>query len=458
MASPSVSAPRSWLKLLTLGGLSQAEQTLYWLALLSPLWWLLGLQVLLYPAVLIGLLVMAFDLDKLLKGSLPACAWAWLAMAAVMLWTGGLGLLDVGFGFKAVAAQAVTFFKSYCLIFACIALPFWTRLRVQVITRAVAWMATGYLVVIAIEMVMLVLGIGEQGYTPFLAKLIPGDKQSMQVLFANMSLFFGIMLPRTGLYTPDSPILGVAAVCCVLICQGEAQPQLRKLALAGSLLALILSFSRSAWISLPLALLISAAFGSSLARQVSLWGASLFSLLCAVFGLTPSQLIEAPLTIFTQARPDSSGDRELVVRKTLEAWQESPWLGWGIIRGAVRWHTYEVALGSFSTYASVLYLHGIVGFAVFLATLVVTLLDFWKPSRQGNPLARQAFGSLVALYLMCAATPLSWMAIYLWFYFVWLGAVLAETRQEPFSVRSWQELMAGGVPSSRHQQWSGGQW
>lgn len=425
------------------GDLSFAERVIYWTIVLTPFWWLMGLQTLLYPAIAIVLLVVTFDLDKLIRNSLPICVWAWLAMALVMLWTATIGLSNVGFGFQRTAAAAVTLLKSYVLIFVCLALPFWTQIRVHVVTRAVAWMTTGYLVTIAVELAMLFLRIGKSGYIPPLAKLIPGDKQSLKVTFAEFQPFFGIPFPRTVLYTPDPPIVGVCTVLCFFICLGETDRRLRKFAIAGCLVGLLVSFSRLAWICFPLGLLIIACFRSRWVRQSSLWGASFTSLLCALLGLTFSQLLQKPLEVFNSARAESSTDRELVVRKTLEAWRESPWLGWGIIQGSVKWYIYDIALGSFSTYASVLYLHGIVGFVVFVAALASTLWSFWKPGVRGNPHCKRAIASLVALYILCNATPLTWMTVYFWFFFVWLGAILCELQPPKGSISSWEQLSGG---------------
>ena len=423
-----------------LGVLSFPERVIYWTIVLTPLWWLSGLQTLLHPAILVVLFVVTFDLNKLLKTSLPAFVWAWLAMALVMVWTAIIGLGSVGFEFQKTAAFAVTFLKSYFLIFVCLSLPFWNQIRVRVVTRAVAWMTTGYLVTIAIELAMLFLRIGQSSFLPPLARLLPGDKLSLKVTFAAFQPFFGIPLPRTVLYTPDPPIVGVCTILCFFICLGETNRHLRRWALAGCLVSLLISQSRLAWVTFPIALLIMACFRSRWARQGSLWGASFTSLLCALLGLTLSQLIAKPMEIFNGARAASSKDRELVVRKTLEAWQESPWVGWGIIQGSVKWYTYDIALGSFSTYASVLYLHGIIGFVVFIAALGLTLWRFWGPAVRGNPLCKRAFASLVALYLLCNATPLTWMTVYFWFFFVWLGAVASEIQPAQGSITSWEQL------------------
>ena len=420
--------------------MSFAEQVVYWAIVLTPLWWLLGVQTLLYPAIAIILVLISFDFDKLLRSSVPACVWAWLVMSLVMLATATIGLSNVGFDIQKIAATLVTFFKSYFLIYACLVLPFWNRIRVSVITRAVAWMTTGYLATIAIQMVMLVLRIGGSGFLPPLARLIPGDKLSLQVKFAVFQPFFGIPLPRTALYTPDPPILGVCAVLCFFICLGETNRRLRNFGLTGCLVALLISASRLAWLCLPLGLLIIVCFRSRLARQGSLWVASFTALLCGLLGLTFNQLLEKPLEIFTSARATSSTDREFVVRKTLEAWQESPWLGWGIISGSVRWYTYDIALGSFSTYASVLYLHGIIGFIFFVAALALTLWSYWGLAVRGNLLYKRAFASLLALYVFCNAIPLTWMTVYFWFFFLWLGAILSETHQHRTTVYSWEHL------------------
>jgi hypothetical protein len=90
------------------GALSLSEKVIYWTIVLTPVWWLMGIQPIFYPAVVIGLLVIHFDIDKLLRERLPACAWAWLMMAIVMLWTALLGLNDTGFGLMKAAATLVT--------------------------------------------------------------------------------------------------------------------------------------------------------------------------------------------------------------------------------------------------------------------------------------------------------------------------------------------------------------
>ncbi|WP_293026720.1 O-antigen ligase family protein [Moorena sp. SIO3I8] len=222
---------------------------------------------------------------------------------------------------------------------------------------------------------------------------------------------------------------------------GEENRRLRQISVAGCLTALLISFSRLSWVSFVMALVITACFRSSLARQGSLWIGSLSSLLCALLGgLTFSDLVKKPLEIFNSARAESSKDRELVVTKTLEAWQERPWMGWGIIQGSVKWFIYDIALGSFSTYASVLYLHGIIGFIFFLAALGSTLWNTWIPAIRGNHHCQWAFASLVALYMLLNGTPLTWMAVYLWYFLVWLGAIFAEVQRNEQFVSRWEHL------------------
>ncbi|MGH2414561.1 MAG: O-antigen ligase family protein, partial [Microcystaceae cyanobacterium] len=277
-----------------------------------------------------------------------------------------------------------------------------------------------------------------------LARLIPGEKASLMLKFAIIQPFFGIPLPRTDLYTADPPILGVFALLCFFICLGETNSRLRKLSLAGCLVSLIISQSRLAWICFPLAFIIIACFRSGLARQGYLWVASFTSLFCAVFGLAIQDLITKPLENFNSARADSSKDRELVVSATIDAWKESPWVGWGVMDKTFifPWGNGDVQLplGTFSSYAQVLYLHGIFGFIFFMISLVSTVCSFWEPGLRGNRLCQRAFASLVALYLLCQATNLTWMAIYFWFFFIWLGAILAEVKQQQMNIVNWEQL------------------
>ncbi len=411
--------------------LSFAERILYLTIVLTPVWWLLGIQPLFYPTVVISLLALSFDFDKPIREPLPMCAWAWLAMSIVMLGTALIGLSSVNFELIKVASTLVTFFKGYFLIFACLSLSFWHKIDSRLITRAVAWMAIGYLVLICLQLILLVAGINIGAFYPPLANLTPGNKLSLMVNFsASLKPFFGINLPRSSLYMGDPPIPGICGLLSFFICLSESNTRLRNLALAGSLSALFISQSRLAFICLAIAIATNASFKNFLARQVYLWFIASTAFVCTLWEWTLSDLINKPLEVFNQARQASSTDREFVVRKTLEAWQESPWLGWGIAQGTANWHTYKIQLGSFSTYAAVLYLHGILGFVFFIAALATTLGTFWKSAVEGNQLCQQAVAGLVALYVFLQGLPLSWISVYIWFFFIWLGAVLSEAQKK----------------------------
>ncbi len=425
-----------------LTSLTYSEKVIYWTIILTPLWWLLGVQTIVYPVVSLLLLVSGLKLDKLIKNSLPICNWAWLAMTLAALWTNILGLEQINFNTLKTSATLFTLFKGYFMIFACMTVPFWHSIRVKVITRAVSWMAVSFLVVLAIQLVILVAVDPQEPVLPPLARLIPGEKVSMMVKFAVIQPFFGIPLPRTDLYTADPPILGVSALLCFFICLGESNKRLRNFALTGSLLALIISQSRLAWVCFPLVFIIIACFRSGLARQGSLWVASFASLFCAVLGLALQDLINAPLQTFNSARADSSKDREYVVNATIDAWKDSPWVGWGIMERTVTWGNgaFELPLGTFSSYAQVLYIHGLFGFIFFAIALISTVCSFWEPSVRGSRNCQKAFACLVALYLLCQATNLTWMAIYIWFFFLWLGSILSDVQQQRLKVMTWEQL------------------
>jgi uncharacterized membrane-anchored protein YitT (DUF2179 family) len=406
---------------------SRTEKAVYWTLVLTPIWWLLGIQALFYPIVAICLLVKGLSIDKLAHQRLPVAVWFWFAMSLVMLGTAFLGLANTGMELGKIAAQVVAFMKGYFLIFACLALSFWKPLRLCVVTRAVAWMAVGYLVACGILLVFILVGSpGGSSFTPLFASVIQVDAQSLQVDLGGMDKFLGIPMPRTRLYTADPPILGACALLAMLVCLGETDKKLRTTAIVGCSVALLFSFSRLAWICLPVLFLLMAAFRSSRFREALLWLGTAYFGFCGVTSTAPGELFDIVIGGFTQLRPGSSTDRDLVVHRTLEAWQESPMLGWGIIQGSVRWYIYNIALGSFSTYAAVLYLHGIVGFVVFIAALAATAWAYWERAIAGDAFAGRALAGLLVLYMLCAATPLSWMAHSLWFFFVWLGAVLKE--------------------------------
>lgn len=424
---------------------SFAERIIYWTIILTPVWWLLGIQTIIYPVVSAFLLIAGFKLDKLIKNSLPICNWGWLSITFAALWTNILGLETIDFEILKTAATFFTLFKGYFMIFACITLPFWHKIRVKTIIRAVSWMASSYSIILIIQLLILFILGPQEHFLPPLARLIPGEKTSLMVKFAEIQPFFGIPLPRTDLYTADPPILGVCGLLCFFMCLSESNQTWRKLALVGSLIGLIISQSRLAWLCFPLVWLIIYCFRSGFARQAYLWVISLVSFFAAILGLTLKDLIASPLSTFNSARADSSKDREFIVNATINAWKESPWVGWGFMEKTASWGNgaFVLPLGTFSSYAQVLYIHGIFGFIFFIFALVSTLCSFWKAAIQGNYLCQRAFASLVALYLLLHATNLTWMAIYFWFFFIWLGAILSELQQQRLDITEWEEL--GGL-------------
>jgi len=416
---------------LKLGALSYTEAAIYWTALLTPLWWLLGVQVLLYPAVVITLLAAGFSVDKLAKKPLPLSAWAWFAMSLTMLMTTVLAW--DGVGFEQVARLTAVLMKGYFLIFASLALPFFQPLRSAVITRAVAWMAASYTLFLAISTALWFFNIPGIN-KPLLASILPGDSLS-SVGIAGSTQFLGLTLPRILGYTSDPPILGTCAVLYIFICLGEPNRWLRQAALIGSVLGLIFSFGRTAWLALPIAIAVNLLFRLDIIPQILLGTAALASFIGGLFAVSLEELFQGGVTLFNQTRGDgveSTKTRTKVINRTLELWQESPWTGWGFIQHQV--HLYNNAYmpaTTFSTYAAVLYLHGAIGFVVFLLAMLATLWDVYEPSIRGDTLAARACASLVALYLMFGTTTLSWMAPYLWFFFVWLGTVIREATLPP---------------------------
>ncbi|MEB3294338.1 MAG: O-antigen ligase family protein [Synechococcales bacterium] len=421
-----------------LGTLSHAEWVIYWTIVLTPVWWLLGIQTLLYPLLTLYLVVQGFNFDRVISQKLPTCVYAWLFMSLIAISLALMTLADMGLPLGKLMSPIITFLKGYFLIFSGFIIPFWHRVRVKVVTRAICWMAFGYAVTIAFQAICLYGRLWKDPIYPPLAKLIPGDKLSLLIKPAVFQKFFGITLPRTSIYMADPPIPGICGLLCYFMCRGEGNDRIRFAGVLGSVAALIVSQSRLAWVCYPISVLVVACFCQPLARLSSLWSMTGISVMSAWLGMTIKEMISQPMEVFTSARAESSADRALVVGKTLEAWQQSPWFGWGITQGSVKWHIYDIALGSFSSYASVLYHQGIFGFAIFTFALTSTLWNMGQLAIRGNLAACRAIAALLALYLLLEGLPLTWVAVYFWFFFIWLGAILSEAWDHRSIVPDWQ--------------------
>jgi O-Antigen ligase len=421
-----------------------SEQVVFWTIVLTPIWWLLGVQIFVYPAVVILLLLPGVNLKSIAERRLPGSVWTWFAMALTMLLTAFIGLESVNFDLSKVIASAVNFFKGYFFIFACLVLPFFRPVRSTIVTRAVAWMATSYLATFAVQLVLFSAGIFDnssgRAFKSLLATLIPGaNSGSLDInMIVGVESFLGIPLPRTTLYTPDPPILGLCAILCFLICLAETNTTLRRWALAGALVALVFSTSRSAWIAFPIALALSTLADLRRRAKVGqgvLWLGVAFSLVCGLSTTSPNDILDGLFGTFNQARVSSSQERNVVVGQTLQVWQESPWLGWGFIQHGARFYEgYKMPLGTFSTYANALYLHGVLGFCMLITTMLWTFWDCGVRAWAGDVKNARALGCLFSLYLISGAEVLTWMSPFLWFFFVWLGAVLKESQAKtPFN-------------------------
>ncbi len=434
---------RQWIKLTPddeLGELSHAEWVVYWSIVLIPLWWLLGIQTLLFTLLPTYLLIRGFSLDRLISQRLPLCIWAWLVWCITVFTLAMLALADMGLPMGKVLSTLITFLKGYFLIFACLLIPFWHRIRMKVLVRAVCWMAFSYVITVGIQVICLYGHLMKAPISPPLAKLIPGDKLSLLIKPAVFQKFFGLTLPRTSIYMADPPIPGVCGILCYFICRNEENPRLRFLGVFGSVTALIVSQSRLAWVCYPGAILVVSVFWQYIARQTALWSMTGISFASAMLGMTIKEMINKPMEVFTNARAESSADRALVVGKTLEAWQKSPWFGWGITRGSVKWYIYDIALGSFSTYASVLYHQGIFGFSIFIFTLGVTVWDFTALALQKNLAATRGLAASLALFLLLEGLPMTWISVYFWYFYLWLGIILADAgNREPIAPK-WEHF------------------
>jgi hypothetical protein len=235
--------------------------------------------------------------------------------------------------------------------------------------------------------------------TAFSAAL--GSKTSAQfrAIFYISENSFGRELPRLILLYPWPTALGVGGLGMVLMSFAERARIWRTIGLLGGLTVLILSFSRAAYVALPVSLAAYAALRRP--RLIPLAICAMITLVSSVL-LTqrdPLQFFGNASSGFDAAREGSSAARELMNRASWQEFLSQPILGHGWVGESV--HRIQfLPIGSHSSFYGTLYTGGLLTFLPLLAAGLITLGFAVRSALQGAQSGAISAAVLIGLWII----------------------------------------------------------
>ncbi|NJM47795.1 MAG: hypothetical protein HC860_17835 [Alkalinema sp. RU_4_3] len=87
-----------------------------------------------------------------------------------------------------------------------------------------------------------------------------------------------------------------------------------------------------------------------------------------------------------------------------------------------------------------------VGFGIFILTLLATVWDFAQLALQKNLEATRGLAALLALFLLLEGLPMTWISVYFWYFYLWLGIILADAGDETPIAPKWEHVVPYNYP------------
>ncbi len=347
-----------------------AERLLFWAIALHPLWWIIGIQVFVYP--LVSWYLWYRSLHRPAGRPVPLI----LGLQIWVLYT-GLWVCSMLFNLTQGTAEmgrSITAMGSILGVWLLIPVLWYAvrrlRVRLQVIVRAVCWLGCAQLVAVLLSQVYLQVTGSPPNTNSLIATLVPSLHSLPAGVFFQAKIYtvdkleWPITVPRMVSFYYWAPLAGTMSILICMIALLEKQRLWRWLALLGSLTTLWFAASRAGQVGTALAVLTTLWFGARWGRRLLLW--SLLPL-----GLLSPILIQNLYNYFFVYRSSSGSLRRALYAETVDAFIQSPFLGYGT-QG--RSNAHDLPLGSHSQLYSTLYQTGLIGSAVLIVAWIAISL------------------------------------------------------------------------------------
>ncbi len=364
------------------------------------------------------------------KIAIPWTVWLWIVGMLVEELALIIGHLDFNLGTAMLVKSSIGWAKGWALL-AIFPLIGCLPIRPQLIYRAVCIVGLQTLILLPIFILAYILHLPSQLYI-----------SPLQIVGGPGPEFFNVLLyeidldgkPRWRLFTPWAPALGLVANIYFVLALQEKNNKWRWFGILVGLIMSLISKSRLALLSLPVVLFISWCL-SNLTQPIVLISIGLTSFLVSMFASPIFNLVNEFWGKVKGARASSTRVRAALWRIAFERWHEAPIWGHGIVERGPHLVEY-VVIGSHSTWASLLFVKGVVGFIGFVIPLLFSFL-YLLFNAQKSQLARVSLSILLILFFSSFGENLEMLAYLFWPGLIIMGIAFKEKTR--FSLSSYTD-------------------
>ncbi len=348
-----------------------AEGLLFWTLVLVPVWWILGIQLMVFPCVGWYLFYRSWSQPR--RPELPFGWHLWLIYSGVWLlsivYNLSIGVAELGRSVTALGSVVGIWLLTVAIWYAARCL----NIRLQVVVRALC-------VVGLMQLLAVILGETHIAMTGTIVR----TKSLITTLIPSMpaKVFFEAGLyglddvgwnlepvPRLRSFYYWSPLAGTMSIIICMAALLERHKGWQGVGLAGGLVTVWLAAARAGQVGIVLALMVAIGLSNSrVGRRLLPWTVSLLT------AFSPA-ILTALYRYFFEYRSDSAAGRLALYRETFQAFLQSPWIGYGTYG---RSQVVSVPLGSHSQLFSTLYHTGLVGSGLVLVAWIALSLSILR--------------------------------------------------------------------------------
>jgi O-Antigen ligase len=319
--------------------------------------------------------------------------WIWCISMLVILLATYIGIDDFELGANAQLRGTLGWLTTSA-VFALFILSGCLNIRPQLIYRAVCILCLQSIIAIPIGVIAYQLKLPDILYSSPVERLIQNGP-----IFYNVGLYaidYDTQSLRLFLFAPWCPALGLIGNIYFFLALEEQNIVWRYIGMIGAIAMSVVSVSRSAFVALPIVLVLIWLFRNLLKPRVQL----VSGLVCFFSGIFSANLLELLKNLaeeFSSSRASSSRVRSALVRIALERSLEAKIWGHGTQDPGPK-VVANLPIGSHHTWAGLLFAKGTVGLIAFMLPFVISLIDLLFKSYT-SPVAKASLGVLLTLLI-----------------------------------------------------------